>query len=199
MKRDTLLILLFLCFSITLAGQIRFNPKVGFNLNSISEQDFDIGKVDARAGFQLGLNLRIGDPFYFSSGLHYFQFKNRYLIDSGLDGEEFVEGIDENIAARGLHIPLEVGYDFLKYDTDMAIRVFVAPSVNLMFKEDEIVLENEDVSLRNALFGMGFGVGFDFKFLTFDIKYERGLSNTFSTEGLKGRNNVLFVSAGIIF
>lgn len=67
--------LLFLGLNNSFA-QTQFNLKGGFNFTQVNE-DYEDGKIDGKAGYQIGMELRIGDRLYVSPGLYYFKSQSR--------------------------------------------------------------------------------------------------------------------------
>src|SRR5690606_5184342 len=83
MKRLTVVLTTcaLLLLSLQSQAQVRINPQIGVNLSALDAKIGDL-KTEAKAGWNAGVDFRIGDGFiYLSPGAHYYSTTARLLRD----------------------------------------------------------------------------------------------------------------------
>lgn len=158
-KINFLFILLFL--SVTGFSQANFDlgVKTGVNFSNT------VNKSTMQAGFDLGLFMRIGSPFY-------FQPEVNYSLRSSTFKEAFEDEISSNFQMKthNLDIPLLFGYKFANRE-NFNFRVFVGPRVGVtMGNNYNNKTDHETFNIME--FGGQCGIGIDFWRFMLDVKYD---------------------------
>ncbi len=187
----TLIIALFTTFS--LLGQTRFIPSAGLNASYFAE-DLEDDKVTGKVGWQAGFDLRFGQSVYVQPGVHYFQRNARLERIGPVNTTD----LDYDFRLEGFRFPLYVGGDLFS-DENLGLRLYGGPSLILLVNNDDQLAEVEDFVLQDNLWTLNAGAGLDFGIFTVDLQHEWGLTNVFTTDALESRNNVVYLSVGILF
>ncbi len=185
-----------------LAAQVKFTPRVGVNASALDANLTAINaEAEARAGWNAGIDLRLGDGIIFlNPGLHYYSYTTRLI--EGLDQPNTIDLSSEN-TVQSLRAPINLG---LRLTGDngllgLYLKGGVTPAYVLGITEKEkpvlplFTYGIED--LNRFTWGGNAGIGIDFLFLTAELNYEIGLTDFF--KATEGRNNILTFSAGLKF
>ncbi len=198
MNRTRIIMLLFLgtfCFPIISQGQIKINPKLGVNASNLETDIRDL-TAEARVGWNLGLDLRMGGGMiFFNPGIHYYSFAAD-LTPNITSQTNF--DVRNQTTIQNIKVPVNIGINLTGSGGLLNIWVKGGGSANFfggVKQVDGSSLVSDDFSKVN--FGLNLGVGVDVLFVTVDATYELGQTNFFA-EG-ESRNNMLTVSAGIKF
>jgi hypothetical protein len=179
------------------AQRVRFSPKVGMNFSGLEKELIDF-KTEARVGYNVGFDLRIGDGFFqLHPGAHYHNFTANLISRDNIDEE--MPDLKEKTTIQQLKVPLNIGLNLTGDGGVLGIyaKGGVTPSVLLGVKEKaDFALEKSD--LNTFIVGTNFGVGVDIlNLINVDFNYEIGMTNLFSDQDSK--NNVFSVSVGLVF
>ena len=170
------------------AQEVKINPKFGVNISGI-EADIEDIRTEARAGWNAGLDFRIGKGAYLAPGIHYYSYSAN-LRSRIEDIDDF--RLEDETTIQSLKLPVNLGFKLLGLRAQGGIVPTYVTNVNQRENFDF------DIDKLNRLtWGANVGVGMDLLFLTIDASYEIGLSDYF--KDVEGRNNVLTLSAGIKF
>lgn len=198
MNRTRIIMLLFLgtfCFPFISQGQIKINPKLGVNASNLETDIRDL-TAEARVGWNLGLDLRMGGGMiFFNPGIHYYSFAAD-LTPNITSQTNF--DVRNQTTIQNIKVPVNIGINLTGSGGLLNIWVKGGGSANFfggVKQVDGSSLVSDDFSKVN--FGLNLGVGVDVLFVTIDATYELGQTNFFA-EG-ESRNNMLTVSAGIKF
>lgn len=190
-KLVALFILSFFAVQTSFA-QLEIIPKIGVNYSYFSE---DIGDFDliGKNGYQVGLDLRIGDRFYLEPGIRYFLSNNDVEV---FEDDGVVEG-DVDFDAKGFRVPIVVGFKVLDNEK-LDLRLFGGASANLLINTDEELIEFDNLELEDNSWNLGVGVGADIgDLVTIDLRNEWGMSNLLTLQEDDSRINLLYLSVGI--
>ncbi len=194
MKKTFFGLLFFLAFSTTYA-QINFNPKIGVNASGLDANIRDF-KTEARAGWNAGFDLRIGDQMvFFQPGVHIFNM-NAALSQEPEFGD--VSFLEDETTIQMVKFPANIGINLTGRDGFLNIYALagVTPTLLAGVKESSnIDLTEEDIN--DFTMSANIGAGVDLFFLTFDVRYEMGLQDFFVDAN--GKNNMLTASVGLRF
>jgi hypothetical protein len=171
MKKLTLIVLL------TLSSLSLFAQKNGLGLKgglSSTQVNFEGGQLvpsDAQMGYHLGVFARFGGVgFFVQPEVLFTQTTGQFLEISSLSS---VPPINYEAKFNRLDVPVMAGFRILKI-----IRVMAGPiasfNIDSSLKEAGTTVQNID--FKKATLGYQTGVGVDLGNLTFEGKYEGGLS-----------------------
>jgi len=199
--KSNLLILIVLALVIgsfsAQAQTIRFSPKVGMNFSGLEKELMDFN-TDARVGYNVGFDLRIGDGFFqLHPGAHYHNFTADLISRDDIDEER--PDLKEKTTIQQVKVPLNIGLGLTGKGgvIDIYAKGGITPSVLIGVKERaDFQLERND--LNTFVVGTNFGAGVDIlNLINVDFNYEIGMTNLFSDQDSK--NNVFTVSVGLVF
>jgi hypothetical protein len=177
--------------SMQLFAQVQFNPQIGATFMTIKNPPAGVS-YDGKVGLSLGTDFRFGERFQFQPGLHYVSSVTAYQIE----GSEAVSGdvIFKNIKLKAL-----VAYNFIDAG-QFKFRANFGPSYDFLLSAEEKDLNTylkED--FKNGTFYLQGGLGIDFLFLTADVGYASGLTQTFAGENAPDSNTAgLYFTVGVI-
>ncbi|HMQ49306.1 MAG TPA: outer membrane beta-barrel protein [Saprospiraceae bacterium] len=185
---------LSVCFiSSALHGQTTFSPKAGINFSSFTEE-FDDKNLEGNVGYQFGFDLRFGNQIYIAPGVHYFSTTSRVEEIGNID----VSDEKINFDIQGIKIPVYVGGDLIE-DKGLGLRLFMGPSFSFIIDKDDDLIDFDDLILQDNTWGLNAGLGLDIGVFNFELQREWGMTNVFNVDGIKSRNNIIYLSAGLNF
>ncbi|NEM97239.1 porin family protein [Pontibacter burrus] len=174
--------------------ELRWGAKIGVNLARISD-DPGLQDMDTGLGTEFGIYGRIGDRFYIQPGLDFITYKSHIIRTvQPRPGER------DAFVTHYLRVPVLVGYR-TNYEGSVLshLRFFAGPAFayNVGVKDNNLNVRRRDV--RNAQFSLNGGVGFDIRFLNFDVTYHHGLRTMFNDNNAEGKTRAFSLTAGIAF
>ena len=188
-KLFSLFVLLIACvFVVHAQTPVKVNPKVGVNVSAIEAQIEDL-RTQVRAGWNAGIDFRIGKNAYIAPGIHYYNY-TADLVEEVNDVEDF--RIQDRASIQSLKVPVNLGLKIL----GLRAQGGIVPTYVMGVNDVSNTSFNVD-NLNRFTWGANVGVGFDLLFLTVDAGYEIGLSDYFKQ--VEGSNNVLTLSVGLKF
>ncbi|MEM9887302.1 MAG: porin family protein [Bacteroidota bacterium] len=181
-----------ICVGSTYAQGITINPKAGINIYDISGEEGAFSS-DGKAGFHLGLDVRIGDAIFLQPGVHYYALQAEFVDEGPLDF------IREDIRLQSIRVPLMLGTSFIQNDQfGLRAQVGVVGLFPLNVDDNDFLFDVDDY--RNINFGAAAGLGMDIGIVTLDIVYDFGLTDTFNEDfDFNGKGNILTLSVGLAF
>lgn len=203
--------IILLNFAILMAtisfGQIGIGIKAGVNMTSLSS-DLSDYKNAAKAGYQLGAFVRLGDKLHLQPEA-YFTAKTGELSFSEGDGAAAVD-IKQQVTLNSVDVPVLIGYKIMDPPL-FNIRLQAGPVASVVTSKkfditvngvetepgDEYISNYKDIN-----WGLQFGAGVDVLVFTIDLRYELGLSDIYKNKDAMTddfsnmKNNVFFVSVG---
>lgn len=188
---------MLLLITLQAQAQVKLNPQVGVNVSALDAKIGDL-KTEAKAGWNAGLDFRIGDGFlYLNPGVHYYNNTARLLNEADLENPDVDMWRDET-KIQSIKAPLNLGFNLTGGSSILGIRAeggIVPTYVTAVKETDTYTLNIED--LNRLTWGYNIGVGVDVLFLTADLSYEIGQANFF--KDVEGKNNMLTLNLGIRF
>ncbi len=204
------LTLVAVAMTIGLMAQLpHFGFRIGMTTSKLSSNAEDLLESKNRLGYQLGAFARVNlGKIYVQPELIYNHRSTK--LDMVKQNVGF-DGASATFKVGSFDIPILLGMKVL--DLKVAhIRAFVGPNISFTTNKDVTLkiggkkIEGETIStkdFKNKTWYLQAGVGVDFLNLTFDIRYEKGLSNIYSGkwEGFKKdsldfKNNVWIFTLG---
>lgn len=156
---------------------IYVNPKVGINLSGLNDKLEGVSS-SGKAGYNAGLDLRVGDGIaFFQPGIFYYQYNTQYnVVQSNLlpNGQTTYK---TDIKVQSIKIPAQLGFRIFTSDI-LSLRANFGPAFNFPVKvesDEDFVLKRGDY--KTATVGGVIGAGVDLSIFTFDLNYEFGLSD----------------------
>jgi hypothetical protein len=171
MKKLVLVLLVFLGSLTAHAQKNGFGLKGGLSSTQVNFEGGQLVPSDAQMGYHLGVFARLGGVgFFVQPEVLFTQTSGQFLEISSLSS---IPPINYEAKFNRLDIPVMAGFRMLKI-----IRVMAGPiasfNINSSLKEAGTTVQNID--FKKATFGYQTGVGVDLGNLTFEGKYEGGLS-----------------------
>jgi hypothetical protein len=212
MKKSILFMLVILCATFTYA-QLGFGIKGAITMNKLSG-DLDDYSNAAKTGFQLGAFVRVGEKVHLQPEVYYSlrsgEMKFNYS-QTDASGSSVVRAVNQTGKFHTIDIPVLLGVRVLKLPK-LDVRVQAGPVASFIVSKsfdvtfDGIEVDDDDSPIiaddfSNVNWGLQFGGGIDFLFLTADIRYELGLNNVYksssaTTDDPTLKSNIFFLSLG---
>lgn len=184
--------LFFFAFLLSMAtmafGQFEIKALVGTNFAQLSKHPTDTD-WKAKAGYQFGAGVLIGDKFYVEPGIQFVR-SSREVTTETADQIDFSQNF--------IKIPVYAGYHLLGHESGpIALRVFAGPAVSVAgkIKKGEDQISKDDI--KNAHFMVDAGVGLDVFFLFVEANYEYALTDYFTDEAHDSKHSAFIINAGI--
>ena len=178
--------------TVQLFAQVQFNPQIGITTLSLKNPPTGV-TFDGKAGMSLGADLRFGERFQIQPGVHYISSVTAFE-SSGTEVEtgEYVY--------KSLKIKALAAYNLIDKG-QLKLRINAGPAYDFLMsaKEKESKTDVKE-DYKNGTFFLQGGVGIDFLFLTADLGYAHGLSQTFAGEGAPDSKMAgMYFTVGVIF
>lgn len=173
-----------------------FGIKGGVNYSNLKTKD-DLTDENSIMGYQAGVFTRVGAAgLYFQPELYLGTKGNEYTSIETSSGMMDVKG---KIKFTTLDLPLLVG---TKIGTNkLNLRFMAGPIVSFVIDEDNNLgtaynSVTDFGNYKKQTFGFQAGSGVDLGNLTFDVRYEAGLSNVSQSEKYSQQQNLFHLSLG---
>jgi len=215
--------LLLTIFSVILGTALMAQlPNVGIRVGlTASQLSTDLSEVfssENTLGYQGGAFVRINlGKFHVQPELIYNHrsTKLQYEINPVIDGENQKIGVRSDMKIGTFDIPVIAGFKLL--DTKLLnVRVFAGPEISFSTSKslsytyttdngedfNGEIPEDSKLSVddfNQTTWYMQAGAGLDVLFLTFDIRYEKGLSDLYNGGNVNFKNNVWVFTLGFKF
>ncbi len=172
MKKLVLVLLVFLGSLTTHAQKNGFGLKGGLSSTQVNFEADQLVPSDAQLGYHLGVFARFGGiGFFVQPEVLFTQTSGKFKLE--LPPVSSMSPANYEAKFNRLDVPVMAGFRILKI-----IRVMAGPiasfNINSSLKEAGTTVQNID--FKKATFGYQTGVGVDLGNLTFEGKYEGGLS-----------------------
>ncbi|BDD00381.1 outer membrane beta-barrel protein [Persicobacter psychrovividus] len=169
MKKFTSLIVVLLCLlGFQAQAQVHLIPSAGLTVSSVNKD-----AETAKAGYRLGLNVRIGEELYVQPG--FFYTKN----SAELDKDAFSNNAgDIKYDHEGFEIPVMIGYHIINSDA-FKFRGHLGPQFGFGYT-GSISQGFDGIDTNSTQWTLKAGLGIDVLFFTLDAEYGWGLSDSFT-------------------
>lgn len=172
MKKLVLVLLVFLGSLTAYAQKNGFGLKGGLSSSKVNFEADQLVPSDAQLGYHLGVFARFGGiGFFVQPEVLFTQTSGKFKLE--LPPVSSMSPANYEAKFNRLDVPVMAGFRILKI-----IRVMAGPiasfNINSSLKEAGTTVQNID--FKKATFGYQTGVGVDLGNLTFEGKYEGGLS-----------------------
>jgi hypothetical protein len=172
MKKLVLVLLVFLGSLTAHAQKNGFGLKGGLSSTQVNFEGGQLVPSDAQMGYHLGVFARFGGVgFFVQPEVLFTQTSGKFKLE--LPPVSSMSPANYEAKFNRLDVPVMAGFRILKI-----IRVMAGPiasfNINSSLKEAGTTVQNID--FKKATFGYQTGVGVDLGNLTFEGKYEGGLS-----------------------
>ncbi len=207
------LVLACLAVSLAFSAMAQF-PHLGFRVgitnNKLSTNAEDILASENRIGYHIGAFVRINlRKIYLQPEVLYNHRSNKLNI---IPEDVLLEGISPIFKLGSIDVPVLVGIKLLDYKA-VNIRLFAGPNVSFTNNKDIVVKKHDDEDVRaivsvedfeNTTWYLQAGMGIDIFNFTFDVRYEKGISNIhsgkwegFERSSIDLKNNVWIFTLGL--
>lgn len=200
MKRLLAVILLVGLSGLGLA-QININPQIGMNVSKLTNvpQELDpFVNFSSIVGYQIGGNIRIGGNLHLQPGFYWHELGSELKISDIIPDD-----LEDKIKINIIQIPVLIGYKLINLGL-LEIRLNAGPSLSFVSSVKDNIFGLEKDHFRDTIWGAMVGAGVDILFISADISYEFGLSNTVEIDinddnepEFESKNNVFRLNAGI--
>ena len=186
MKKLTLLIALVVTVIAGANAQVELKALAGMNFATLHGTDAD---VSAKAGYQFGGGVLIGEKFYVEPGIQFVRSTKTLTVNS----------TDFDFSQNLIKIPVYAGYHLLgAEDEPIALRVFAGPAVSVPGKikkgDDQI---NKD-HINKSIWAIDGGIGLDILFLFVEANYEYSFNDYFTEATVgSGKHGAFIINAGV--
>lgn len=192
--KKSLIVIIIALFGTTAMAQIpnfSIGPKAGATFSKITSDEDQI-KEEVKSSLHFGAFVRLGNKIYVQPEVIFMNRKGE--LSSGN-----IAGSSKSIHLKTLDIPVLLGGKIIGSEV-FNIRVMGGPVASLALNKDvstdnwgSVITEDD---IRSANWGLQLGAGVDVLMLTFDLRYEYGISNFSKEDGLTLKNNMFVVSLG---
>jgi hypothetical protein len=167
---------------VALAGaahaQLAVNPQLGANFTQLTNTPNAVTSK-AAVGFQLGVDLRLGDRLYFQPGA--FFGRSATVIEYAYADTAVIE---DNLIRTTAKVKALLGYNLVDA-APFRLRVNVGPTYDVLLsvdsKDDKIDFNKDDYN--SGSFNMDAGLGVDISLFTLEAGVSYGLSNAYKDAG----------------
>lgn len=201
-----------------MAQGLNFGLRGGLTTAKISTDLSENFASENQLGYQGGVFVRLNfNRFYVQPELIYNHRSTvlEYNIYPTINGEDQEVGVRSDIKIGTIDIPVLAGFKLV--DTKMLnFRIFAGPTISFSTNEslsyeyttsdgeniEGDVPEDSQLSLdsfNKTNWYLQAGAGVDVLFLTFDVRYEKGLSDIYNSGNLNFKNNVWVFTLGFKF
>lgn len=187
MKNYLLIVICILSFS---AINAQGGARIFAGLTSVHNNNVNITKPgQMQSGYTIGIQSRLKDgTFVAGPGFRY----TRITMMSSPEAKFFNK--EENY--HFLTMPMNVGLEY-RLSYILKLRLYTGADMTYFYKIDDNDREINYDYVKDYFFGAHAGVGVDIYWVTFDIRYERGLTNAHKFDN--SQYNFLTATAGFFF
>jgi hypothetical protein len=215
MKKLILLSIALIIGSFAMAQMPNFGLRAGLTTSALSTNSSATFSSDNQLGYQGGVFVRLNfRKLYVQPELIYNHRSTRleYKLDPIIDISEGEIGVRSDLTIGTIDVPILAGFKL--FDNKMFnFRIFAGPNISFSTNKkvsyeyttsdgeniEGDIPEGEKVSeddFKSTTWYLQAGAGVDVLFLTFDVRYETGLSDLYNDGNLNFKNNVWVITLG---
>ena len=186
MKKSLFLFAFALIGYFSSNAQVELKGLVGMNFATFHGIDTD---VSAKAGYQFGAGVLIGNKFYVEPGIQFV--RNSRTFTEGSTDVDFSQNLVKIPVYAGVHV---LGAE----DKPFALRLFAGPAVSIpgKIKDGEDFFDKDNIN--KAIWAVDGGVGLDIFFLFIEANYEYSFNDYFADSfGDNGKHGAFIINAGV--
>lgn len=218
MKKVILLFAALFMGGIVMAQLPNIGIRAGLTTSQLTTDLSEQFSSDNTLGYQFGAFARLNfNKFYVQPELIYNHrsTKLEYEINPVIDGENQRVGVRSDMKIGTFDIPVIAGFKLIKNKL-FNVRLFAGPNISFSSSKkvsyeyttndgedfDGEIPDDGKISLddfNSTTWYLQAGAGVDVLFLTFDIRYEKGLSDLYNSANLNFKNNVWVFTLGFKF
>lgn len=187
MKKLTILISLAVLLTTAINAQVELKGLIGTNFSVLTKppEGFDIA---AKAGYQFGAGVLIGDKFYVEPGIQFVRNSRTFTAES----EEIK--VDQNF----VKVPVYLGYHLLGHESGpVALRIFAGPAVSFAGKLKKGSDQITEDDLKKGNWMVDAGLGLDILFLFVEANYEYAFTKYFESDDYDSNHSGFNINVGI--
>jgi hypothetical protein len=155
---------------------ISFGPKIGVNMSQVSLNS-SAYTDQMKAGYDLGVFLRLGGKCYFQPELLY--------STSGVKFPTSPNGSPNEINLKSINVPMMFGARLLNLKI-INVRVLGGPIASFLVDKkvdyNGTVNQTKAIAFKDAKWGVQFGAGIDVLMFTLDVRYNYDLNKQMSQQ-----------------
>ncbi|MDA3905268.1 MAG: outer membrane beta-barrel protein [Bacteroidales bacterium] len=197
MKKITILLLAILVSGGLFAQMPNFGIKVAATAASLNTADLDANlDSDNLMGYSLGAFVRLNSGKMYLQPEVVYNHRSTQLVG--------FQDYNVNIDIGTIDVPVLVGFKLIDRKV-FNIRAFLGPELSFATSDPDLTYDpnsSGDLALSDfneLTWYAQAGIGIDLLFLTFDIRYEKGLNNLYNGTDVDFSNNVFVFSLGMKF
>ena len=186
MKKLLLLATFMLLGIASLFAQVEIKGLGGLNFATFHNSGD--AEVSAKAGYQFGAGVLIGNKFYVEPGIQFVS--STKTITENSTSFDFSQSF--------VKIPVYAGYHLLgSEDSPFALRIFAGPTMSIpgKIKKGEDQIDKDRV--KSAIWAVDGGLGFDFFFLFVEANYEYSFNDYFVDDISNAKHGAFIINAGV--
>lgn len=211
MKKITFFVIMTMISSLAI-GQVGFGVKGAVTMSNFTTDFSEITEA-AKTGWQLGAYVRIGDTWHLQPEVYIGAKPGELTYTTTKPTDPSQSGtITQDMTLNTIDVPVLIGYKIIDPPT-LNVRFQAGPVASFVTNKT-FSISGEGIDPPEASegyqdkysdlnWGIQFGVGVDFLFLTADIRYELGLNKIIDYQTTGGyqpigemKNNVFMLSVG---
>lgn len=223
MKKVILLFAAVITSGLLMAQLPNFGLRVGLTSSTLSTNLSENFASENRLGYQAGAFVRLNfNKFYVQPELIYNHrsTKLEYTINPVIDGDNQKVGVRSDLKIGTFDVPIIAGFKIIKTKL-LNVRIFAGPEISFNTNKDVSyeyttddgedfngeIPDDGKISLddfNSTTWYLQAGAGVDVLFLTFDVRYEKGLNDIFDgnisdISDVNFKNNVWVFTLGFKF
>lgn len=210
--KKSIIIIALLAFGLSAFAQLPFTfdlgIKAGINSSQITTENASFNNVTyenftsaAKSGYNIGAFARLGGKrLYLQPELLYCRRNSQSVSESS--------AAIQTVDLKSIQVPVLLGYKLINLKV-ASIRVFTGPAMSFVLNSSSVDIVASNIqnfnprNFKNNIWDWQLGAGIDILKLTFDVRYEWGLTNTsdgnLSNIGFVNKGKVLTFSLGFKF